>query len=93
LDIFAKIAVTLAFAFGVIVLYLPGGFGILHFNKGKPKAIARCVSSLWVLFMLAHVLAIYRIWFSGDSLYVWLVALFLGQVVFFATVARDVSTK
>ncbi len=93
MEIVAKIAATLAFIFGVIILYLPGGFGLLHFNQGKPKAVARCVSTLWVLFMLVHVLAIYRTWFSADSLYAWLGVLFLGQVVFFATVARDVSTR
>ncbi|KGI78842.1 hypothetical protein [Oleiagrimonas soli] len=90
--ILLKIAATVAFLFGVIFLYLPGGFGILHFNRGRSKAVARGVSVLWVAFMLVHLLAIYRTWFSADSVYAWLVALFLGQVVFFTTVARDVST-
>lgn len=93
MTILGKILATFAFIFGIIALYFPGGFGLLHFRKGKPKAVSLMASSLWVAFMLAHVLAIYRIWFSGDIIYPWLAALLLAQVVFFTTIARDVSTQ
>ena len=93
MDILGKIAATFAFLFGIIWLWLPGGFGVLHFNEGQPKFISMAVSTLWVVFMLVHVLAIYRTWFSDDKVYIWLIALFLGQVLFFTTIATDVSTR
>jgi hypothetical protein len=91
--ILEKVAATFAFAFGIIFLYLPGGFGLLHFKEGKSRMAGLAGTILWVVFMLVHVLAIYRIWFVGDSVLSWVVALGVGQVLFFSTIARDVSTR
>jgi len=91
--ILGNTAATIIFLFGIIWLWLPGGFGVLHFNEGQPKIVSMAVSTLWVVFMLIHALAIYRIWFSDDKTYIWLIALFLGQVLFFTTIATDVSTR
>lgn len=91
--ILGKIAATFAFLFGIIFLYFPGGFGVLHFNQGRPKWVALAVSALWIAFMLAHVVAIFRTWLSADRVYVWLIALFVAQVIFFHTIATDVSTR
>lgn len=91
--ILEKLAATFACAFGVIFLYLPGGFGLLHFKQDKPRLAGLAGTILWVVLMLVHVLAIYRIWFVGDSVLPWVVALGVGQVLFFSTIARDVSTR
>ena len=91
--ILVRIAATFAFTFGIIALYLPGGFGIMHFCRDRSRFTRRIVTTLWIVLMLVHVLAICRTWFSHDSIVVWIVALFLAQVVFFSTVARNVSTQ
>lgn len=91
--ILGKIAATFAFLFGIIFLYFPGGFGVLHFNQGRPRLVALAVSTLWILFMLAHVVAIFRTWLSHDRVYIWLIALFVAQLIFFNTIATDVSTR
>ena len=88
-----KIAATFIFLFGIIFLYFPGGFGVLHFNEGRPKIVSLTVSAVWSAFMLTHVFAIYRTWFSSDRIYVWIASLFVGQIIFFSTIARDVSTR
>jgi hypothetical protein len=90
--ILEKVAATLGLLFGMIFLYFPGGFGVLHFKQGRPRIVRLAVSSVWIAFIVVHVLAMYRIWFTGDSMVAWLISLFIGQVVFFSTIARDVST-
>lgn len=88
-----KALATLVFMLGLLWAFFPGAFGVLNFNENRAQIIVWLVNIAWGGLMLLHVIAIYRIWFSGDRIYIWLISLLVMHVLFFATIARNVSTR
>jgi hypothetical protein len=89
------IAIRLAVSFVLLMsgawAALPGGFGVSNFRGVHAGALGYLALLCWWLLLLAHPLAIYRIWI-GDNLWLWLGLIAAMQLLFFISFGSDVST-
>lgn len=89
--IFIRIAASFALIFSSAWAYLPAGFGVTNFRRIHPGALGYLAELCWWLLLLAHPLAIYRIW-VGDSIWLWLGVIVAMQLLFLVSFGRNVST-
>lgn len=90
--IFIRLAASFALVFSAAWTWLPGGLGVNHFRDAHPGTLGDLAQLCWWVLLLAHPLAIYRIW-TGDSLWLWLGVIIVMPLLFFPIFARDVSTR
>ncbi len=93
MDILAKVLCTLVLFLGMFWAFLPGQFGLLNFKKSHNAIASILATAFWFFLMLIHPIAVYKIWLAEVSMLWCLLILFFVHILFFTTVAKDVSTS
>ena len=88
----ANAIATLLLLFGMLIAFLPGGFGVHNFNASHNPPITWIATSSWWILLLSHPFAIYKIYTTDAGSFWWLLLPISLHIIFFSLFGRDVST-
>jgi len=78
---------------GLVWAFLPGGFGLNNFKDTHGPMMGSIGTLTWILLLLAHPFALYKIWTGGGGdVYWWLLLPLALHILFFVIFGRAVST-